>query len=608
MDRGRLLPVLCLNRAEPRLVRHQLALSLRRMDADKRIALQFDDWKLLREPLELFRGESRIRIQDQPLMILDALLERPGALVKREELIARLWPRAVTDYESGLHTAVRKLRAVLDDDAEAPRYIETVPRQGYRFIGEIALPTIASEVPTAAAVPVVPRSWVWATALLFVVLLAAGAWWVDRERSPSASQLAARELWLAGVLAWQNVGGGGTTGTETARIEDLYDRAIAADPGLWEAYADRARVRMARFISGSDTSDTSIAAARAELARARELAGPRAYILVREAQVAYFFDNDLDRALELFDEAEALEPLGAEQLMSKAVFLGFARRPELAWPLYERAVRLDPGNPAIYRFWMGDLFTAHRPVEALRVARQYDARMPGRLERGEWLFAYTGDTRRWRNEIESVDRGGLPNALSNEFDLLRMEGRFDKLEQLASSAEPALFRPHSASRNIIGAIDRPKAQLRGWERLLAGDHEAAAAAGRELDDFVARQESRPWNVWALQLLRSEAALMTGDHPGAIELALQSLASQLPDPNHATYIYARMMAARVFAWAGAHDEAVKMLEQLSAGFPGVGPAAISRDPFHTRPLSGVAAWQVLRARLEAQVAANASLGS
>lgn len=602
------MPVLCLNRAEPRLVRHPLALSLRRMDADKRIAIRFDDWKLLREPLELFRGESRIRIQDQPLMILDALLERPGALVKREELIARLWPRAVTDYESGLHTAVRKLRAVLDDDAEAPRYIETVPRQGYRFIGEIASPTIASEVPTAAAVPVVPRTWVWATALLFVVLLAAGAWWVARERSPSASQLAARELWLAGVLAWQNVGGGGTTGTETARIEDLYDRAIAADPGLWEAYADRARVRMARFISGSDTSDASIAAARAELARAHELAGPRAYILVREAQVAYFFDNDLDRALELFDEAEALEPLGAEQLMSKAVFLGFARRPELAWPLYERAVRLDPGNPAIYRFWMGDLFTAHRPVEALRVARQYDSRMPGRLERGEWLFAYTGDTRRWRNEIESVDRGGLPNALSNEFDLLRMEGRFDKLEQLASSAEPALFRPHSASRNIIGAIDRPKAQLRGWERLLAGDHEAAAAAGRELDDFVARQESRPWNVWALQLLRSEAALMTGDHPGAIELALQSLASQLPDPNHATYIYARMMAARVFAWAGAHDEAVKMLEQLSAGFPGVGPAAISRDPLYTRPLSGVAAWQALRARLEAQVAANASLGS
>lgn len=606
---GRFLPVLCLNSPEPRLVSGALALSLRRMDADTRIAIQFEDWKLLREPLELFRGESRVRIQDQPLMILAALLEQPGALVRREELISRLWPRTVTDYESGLHTAVRKLRAVLEDDADAPRFIETVPRQGYRFVGEITSPPpMAAGAPAPHPVPQVPRKFAWAAVLLFVLSLMAGAWWLSKRQAPTANESAARELWLAGVLAWQNLGGGGMTSAETARVEDLYDRAIALDPGLWEAYADRARVRMAKFVSGSDTSDASIAAARAELARARELAGPRAYVLVREAQIAYFFDNDLARSLELFGEAEANEPLSAEQLMSKAIFLGFARRPEQSWPIYEQAARLDPGNPTIYRFWMVDLFTAHRPAEALRVARQYDARMPGRLERGEWLFSYTGDTRRWRNEIESVNRGGLANSLSNEFDLLRMEGRFGELRQLVAAPEPALFRPHSAARNVIGAIDRPKAQLRGWERVLAGDRAGAAAAGQELAEFVGRQDARPWNAWALELLRAEAALMTGDRARAAELARRALKAQLPDSNHATYIYARLMAARVFAWAGEPVEAVAMLGPLSTDFPGVGPATISRDPFYLRPLSGDPAWQALRARLEAQVAANAALGS
>jgi DNA-binding winged helix-turn-helix (wHTH) protein len=542
MDGTRFLPVLCLNRAGRGLGSRARALSLRRMDADKRNAIHFGDWRFLREPLELFRGEHRIRIQEQPLAILDALLAQPGALVKREELIARLWPRTVTDYEAGLHTAVRKLRAVLDDDAEAPRFIETVPRQGYRFIGKVdRAPTPSAEVP--ARVPTnISRKTIGMSVLLFILMAATTGWWVVREDSLSARKLAARELWLAGVLAWQNLGGGGMTAAETARIEDLYDRAIAADPELWEAHADRARVRMARFISGSDTSDASVAAARAGLERARELAGARAYLLVREAQVAYFFDNDLNRALELFDQAEALEPLSGEQLMSKAIFLGFARRPEQAWPTYERAAKLDPGNPTIYRFWMADLFVAHRPVEALRVARQYDARMPGRLERGEWLFSYTGDTRRWRMEIESANHGGLANALSNEFDLLRMERRLEELHQLVSRPEPALFRPHSPVRNIVGAFDRPKAQLVAWERLLAGDYAAAAAAGRELQQFVDRQNVRTWNLWALRLMEAEATLMLGDRPKAVELAREALASQMPNPNHATHIYARLMAA------------------------------------------------------------------
>ena len=83
----------------------------------------------------------RIRCQGQPLQVLAALLEKPGVLVTREELRLRVWPEdTFVDFDHALNTAIKKLRSVLSDDADAPRYIETVPRRGYRFIGPIQPP------------------------------------------------------------------------------------------------------------------------------------------------------------------------------------------------------------------------------------------------------------------------------------------------------------------------------------------------------------------------------------------------------------------------------------------------------------------------------------
>src|SRR5262245_35803698 len=87
---------------------------------------------------ELSRGGTPVRLQDQPRQILMALLERPGDLVTRDDLRQRLW-RADTfvDFDHGLNTAVKKLRQALGDSAEAPRFIETLARRGYRFIGDV---------------------------------------------------------------------------------------------------------------------------------------------------------------------------------------------------------------------------------------------------------------------------------------------------------------------------------------------------------------------------------------------------------------------------------------------------------------------------------------
>ncbi|MGB2666722.1 MAG: winged helix-turn-helix domain-containing protein [Candidatus Acidiferrum sp.] len=86
----------------------------------------------------LRKAGMRVHCQEQPLQVLAALLEKPGVLVTRKELRGRVWPEdTFVDFDHALNTAVKKLRNVLSDDADAPRYIETVPRRGYRFIGPI---------------------------------------------------------------------------------------------------------------------------------------------------------------------------------------------------------------------------------------------------------------------------------------------------------------------------------------------------------------------------------------------------------------------------------------------------------------------------------------
>ena len=105
-------------------------------------------------------GKSRPRLQGQPLEILLELLDRPGELVSREELRQRLWPAdTFVDYDHSLNTAVNKVREALGDSAENPRFIQTIPRRGYRFIGAIeagegaAVPAPQAESANTAAEP-----------------------------------------------------------------------------------------------------------------------------------------------------------------------------------------------------------------------------------------------------------------------------------------------------------------------------------------------------------------------------------------------------------------------------------------------------------------------
>jgi TolB-like protein/DNA-binding winged helix-turn-helix (wHTH) protein/Tfp pilus assembly protein PilF len=178
---------------------------------------------------ELRRQGLKIRLQEQPLQVLMLLLEHPGEVVTREELQKRLWPAdTFVDFDHGLNKAINKLREALNDDAEKPRFIETLPRRGYRYIAPIATiapapavplpqhtesPTAAPETPvtsspaaaddetgTRSGILVTPPGreprmlWSWRNAGIaaaLIAVLAAGSWWWVIRQKPSASPVIA---------------------------------------------------------------------------------------------------------------------------------------------------------------------------------------------------------------------------------------------------------------------------------------------------------------------------------------------------------------------------------------------------------------------------------
>ena len=100
--------------------------------------VRFGLFELDLDARELRKSGVRIKLQEQPFQILAMLLERPGAIVTREELQKQLWSSdTFVDFDLSLNSAVKKLRQALSDDSENPRFVETLYRRGYRFIAPV---------------------------------------------------------------------------------------------------------------------------------------------------------------------------------------------------------------------------------------------------------------------------------------------------------------------------------------------------------------------------------------------------------------------------------------------------------------------------------------
>jgi DNA-binding winged helix-turn-helix (wHTH) protein len=155
--------------------------------------VRFDAFEVDLRAAELYKAGRKIKLQVQPLHILAMLLEHPGEVLTREELRKRLWPAdTFVDFDHSLNTAVKKLRQALGDDKKKPRFVETLPKRGYRFIGTVKdrahQPATVAAEPTAEA-----SSWVGRLAKLrcedgaTIALLAVdGATAAEREKLQAA--------------------------------------------------------------------------------------------------------------------------------------------------------------------------------------------------------------------------------------------------------------------------------------------------------------------------------------------------------------------------------------------------------------------------------------
>jgi TolB-like protein/DNA-binding winged helix-turn-helix (wHTH) protein/Tfp pilus assembly protein PilF len=172
--------------------------------------LRFGSYEVSLQSGEVRKSGLRIRVQQQPMKLLEILLERPGEVVTREELCSRVWPNEnFGDFDLALNIAIGKLRSALGDSAENPRFIETLPKRGYRFIADVSVVegepspkrtgSTSGDLPEAepadkrgAALVVVPRRQLWlAPRMMVAVALVLSspilAFWLfhSRERAPT---------------------------------------------------------------------------------------------------------------------------------------------------------------------------------------------------------------------------------------------------------------------------------------------------------------------------------------------------------------------------------------------------------------------------------------
>jgi TolB-like protein/DNA-binding winged helix-turn-helix (wHTH) protein/Flp pilus assembly protein TadD len=192
--------------------------------------LCFDVYELDARAGELRKHGVKLRLQGQPLQILAALLERAGTVVTREDLRSQIWQAdTFVDFDHSLHNAIARLREVLGDSADTPRYIETLPRRGYRFIAPVRIvetsptqPSAQSGQPREVSAGVKPsRSRALPAFAAFTVVVIGAVFWL--ERTANAPTNAAPRLDSIAVLPLDNLSG---DASEDFFVDGMTDQLI----------------------------------------------------------------------------------------------------------------------------------------------------------------------------------------------------------------------------------------------------------------------------------------------------------------------------------------------------------------------------------------------
>lgn len=359
--------------------------------------IHFDGWVLRPSSGELLRDGATQRLAQQPLRMLVELLEHPGEVVTRERLVQVLWPKGVVDFDNSLNAVVRKLRVVLQDDSDTPRYIETLPRIGYRFIGTIT-PT-----QTAAAAPGQSR-WKAMAVVGLIVLLAGIAWWYAQQSAPLPGPAAqasgdvhrstnqrAYELYLDGKFqrSRRDVNGG-------PEAIAAFQAALREDPYFAAAWAALAETYTGAGITQSMPIDEAIKQARTAALRAIEIDPKLAEGHAALAAIMLHYDFDYAGVEKELTAARTVDDRYSRTWHTFGLLRGYQGRTDEALKYFGRARELEPMTLLYSYSYASLLYQTRRYQEAIEYVRPLIASQP-RFDQARGLLiralVATGDSK-----------------------------------------------------------------------------------------------------------------------------------------------------------------------------------------------------------------------
>jgi DNA-binding winged helix-turn-helix (wHTH) protein/tetratricopeptide (TPR) repeat protein len=384
--------------------------------------LQFDGWRVNRVSGEISREGRVSRLPQQPLRILVQLYDHAGEIVTREQLVKILWPAGVVDFDNGLNVAVRKLRVALDDVADTPRYIETIPKVGYRFLarpGEAAAapPSAgAAPVPAEASAPaeIKPsRVHHWVLLGATVVALAGVFWWTSVHDSATAESrhvpsLRAQELYLKGIQerARRDV-------NPTKQALAYFEAALKEDPDYAEAWSAYGFTIAGTVMRQMNPPGEAVPKARAAAERSLALEPDNVEGRVLMVHLLMDHEKNFPAAGEALEHAREVGQGSAHFWHYSAMWHGQMGRVDQALADMRRARGLEPMTLLFTANHAFILVNARRYEEAIELLRpQVDAN-PGFVLARSILgraLAATGDLHGARQQLEARPEIGLMQA------------------------------------------------------------------------------------------------------------------------------------------------------------------------------------------------------
>lgn len=338
--------------------------------SDSRSVARFGVYAIDLSARRLYKHGIEIRLQEQPFQVLALLLESPGRVVTREELRQQLWPTdTFVAFDGGLNAAVNRLRRVLGDSADNPRFIETIPRQGYRFIAPIAAPASDEELSAPAeqsedTTPKIPaRRWLLnpltqlTAVMLGAIAIATGVFYSLRHAPIPIGNPEAIQEYQRGRELWRHR----TPETLTKAIDE-YKKAVALDPSYALAYSGLADAYIVLPLLSMVPQDEAYPKAQEAAAKALALNPLLAEAHTSEADVKLYVDWDFAGAEREFRRALELDSNYATAHQWYAEFLSLMGRHEEAIKEIQRAKELEPFSVIMY----------HQAGQIFSNARRYD--------------------------------------------------------------------------------------------------------------------------------------------------------------------------------------------------------------------------------------------